>query len=350
MLLPKDFDELLKRGDLDELKAIFDACDLNARDRDFKQPTLAFDECPDALACWLVAQGANLAATDAWGATPLHTRSWSRQGRIAILLELGADIHSHSPTGGSPLRGGTPLHAAAFGHNVENVRLLLDRGAQVDSLDDAGLTPLELALRYCENIHIEAMPTLAKSLLSAGARQTPRMKTFVEEIGKRFEFSREVFNPKFVDAFSDALSELYALFDVPPAPLRKLHDAKTSIVVEATDWREQHQELWELLVPGRGPAATVQGEVIRISGRIEYELDNNGGDNWDADFKRMADAFLKHIQKGNPLPPTELAEAAALIVEVKRKSGNVVRMCQLAVAWALLNPSPIMLKPPTYHR
>jgi hypothetical protein len=120
--------------------------------------------------------------------------------------------------------------------------------------------------------------------------------------------------------------------------------------VKAKTWQTQHQELWNLLVPSQGPAATVQGEVIRISGRIAHELEDNGGGNWDADFKRMADAFLEHLQGGKPLSPQELVEAAAIVAAVKRKTGDTARMAELAVKWVTQNPDPVKLNPPSYRR
>jgi len=62
--LPKDFEPMLERGSLAELKAVFDVCELDARGGYSKQTALAFDKCPDDLARWLVAQGADLSATD----------------------------------------------------------------------------------------------------------------------------------------------------------------------------------------------------------------------------------------------------------------------------------------------
>ena len=344
-LLPKNFQEMLVEGDMAKLQAVFDACDLNARGGYAKETALAFRECPDALARWLVAQGADLSAADAWGNTPLHTRSRSRQGGIDVLLELGADLHSDGAS------VGTPLHAAADSHAIENARLLLQRGAQVDARNREGLTPLELALRGCSNIDLEPMAPLAALLLEAGAKKTSRMKGFVEEIGKRFEFHRAKFNPDYVDAASDALDRLYALFDVPPVRRRQMHDGRSPIVVTASSWQAQHQELWDLLVPSQGHAATIQGEVIRISGRIAHELDGTGGANWDADFKKMADAFRRYVEAGNPLPPSDLADAAAVVNDVKRQCGDPARLCELAVAWVRLNPMPIELEtPPPYRR
>jgi len=342
--LPKDFELLLEKGTMAELKAVFDICEIDARGGYSKQTALAFDKCPDDLVRWLVALGADLSATDTWGNTPLHHRVRSRRSSIEVLLELGADVNSASSS------IGTPLHAAADSHNAAHARLLLQHGARANERNKEQLTPLELALRGCNNIDIENMVMLAKVLLDAGAEKTPRMKGFVEEIGKRFEFHRRGFAPECVDAVSRALDELYEIFDVLPVPRRQIHDGNSPVVVKAKTWQTQHQELWNLLVPPKGPAATVQGEVIRISGRISHELDGNGGANWDADYKTMADAFLDHVQSGKPLSPPDLAEAAAIVAEVKRNSGDTARMAELAVSWVMQNLDPVELKPPSYRR
>ena len=129
-----------------------------------------------------------------------------------------------------------------------------------------------------------------------------------------------------------------------------MHDGKALIITKATTAEARHQELWELLVPSGGAAATVQGEVIRISGRIAYELDGNGGVNWDVDFKQMADALLAHLGSGQSLPDLELTEAATIVSELKRQYGDTRRLSELAVEWVALNQKPVMLSAPTYSR
>jgi hypothetical protein len=120
--------------------------------------------------------------------------------------------------------------------------------------------------------------------------------------------------------------------------------------VNAKTWQTQHQELWNLLVPSQGPAVTVQGEVMRISGRIANELDDNGGVNWDADYERMAEAFLEYVQGGKPLAPSDLAEVAAIVAAVKGRTGDTARMAELAVKWVMQNPDPVKLDQPLYRR
>jgi hypothetical protein len=342
--LPKDFEELLTKGELPALKGVFDKCEVDARGGYSKQTALAYSQCPHELAAWLVAQGADLHATDTYGYTPLHSRSRSFHGNIKSLLDLGADVHHTGPS------IGTPLHVAADSHNVENAALLLEYGASVDALNKRSYTALEQALLTCNNINIVKTLALARLHLHAGARISPRMRELVTEIGKRFEFHRAGFDQDSVGEVSSALDELYLLFGVAPVAKRVLHDGKSPIHATATTWPTQHEELWQLLVPPSGPAATIQGEVIRISGRIAHELDGNGGGNWDSEYKKMADAFLTFVQEGQPLPDAELTEATRLVSDIKQKVGETDRLCELAVQWVLANPQPVSLPAIDYNR
>jgi hypothetical protein len=342
--LPKDFEELLNQGDLDRLKAVFDTCLVDARGSIWKHTTLAYSECPDDLARWLVEQGADLSAPDSYGSAPLYSRAGDRKGGLAILLELGADIH-HGEHG-----RGTALHTAADAGHIENVRVLLEHGARATALDSSGATPLAYALQRCSNLQIPRMVTIADMLLKAGDQITPELQERVTEIGKTFEFHRARFNPEYLDETDAALGRLYALFDVTPVGSRTMHDGVSLIVATAPRWEDRHQELWELLIPSQGTAGTVQGEVIRISGRIANELDGNGGINWDADYKRMADALLMHLSSGTPLPRTDIDEAATLTAQVKRRGDGAQRLCELAVNWVALNPAPVTLESPDYNR
>ena len=176
------------------------------------------------------------------------------------------------------------------------------------------------------------------------------MTSVVERIGADFEFHRSNFNPELIDATSAALERLYALFRAAAAPRRVMHDGKSPIVARAPDWPEQHAELWRLLVPSSGAAATVQGEVIRVSGRIHDELEGNGGINWDASYRKMADAFLIYVASGVSLDGPTLAAVSAIVADAKRKSGDPLRLCEYAVRWVAQNPTPIALPRPDYDR
>lgn len=364
--LPKEFDALIEAGDLDALKAVFDICEVDARGGYSKQTALAFRGCPEALTRWLVERGADLEAADQYGETPLHAQAGHGGGQVAVLLDLGADVHSGE--GGR----GTPLHRAADRGNVESARLLLARGARADARNDRGQTPLVYALERCSNIQITDRAEMAELLLGAiepapvpmrsftdrlfgrrpqvEPRVTAEMKALVTRIGTNFEFSRAGFNPDYLNETSAALDRLYALFDLPPVPRRVMHDGVAPIIAKAARWQDQHAELWEMLVPSSGASATVQGEVIRISGRIGDEILRNGGSNWDDDYRAMAKAFLAHVASGEPLSPALLDDAAAAMKSVKAGDGETERLCELAVAWVGLNPTPVPLAKPGYDR
>ena len=191
-------------------------------------------------------------------------------------------------------------------------------------------------------------------LLDAGAKKTPAMKENVENIGKDFEFHREGINPDYLEAADKGLAKLYGLFDVKPVAKRISHDGVSPIFVKEGTWEEQYEELWSFLIPSSGAAKTVQGEVIRIPGRVRDELDRNGGANWDRDYRKMLQALPQYLSLGNPLSDQELAETKELIAQVHGKDFDdeprLDRLCQLAIAWIEQNPEPLSLEVPNYKR
>jgi Ankyrin repeats (many copies) len=343
--LPKQFEALLEAGELEPLRRVFDACEVDARGGYGKQTALSFDLCPDELARWLAAQGANVNAVDTWGRTALHNRVRSRRSRIDVLFEIGCDVHASTPS----LE--TPLHTAAAAQNLESATALIAHGARVDARDREGLTPLELALHRCSNAALTDMAVLARRMLDAGALPTPVTKTCVRELGERFEFHRDGFAKDSVAAASAGLDSLYSLFDVPPVPRRQMYDGVSPIVVKPGTWQEQHEALWHQLVPSSGPANTVQGEVIRIAGRMADEIDRNGGVNWDEAYRAMAHAWLAHVQSGTALTPSQIEEASRIVGSLTRSArGDTNRLAELGVAWVAQNPRPVPHAKPSYHR
>jgi hypothetical protein len=59
-------------------------------------------------------------------------------------------------------------------------------------------------------------------------------------------------------------------------------------------WRD----LRDRLVPDRGQADTVQGELLRAAGRVSREHSANGCMNWNADFDRLCDFASDHLADG----------------------------------------------------
>ena len=337
--LPDNFEALLKEGDMDKLRAVYETCEINARwgGGSFKLTALAHKDCPDELALWLVAQGADMEISDTYGVSPLHARIGWQGDSLDVLLELGAD-----PNVGEGDKG-TPLHRAADRYNIEAARKLLAHGARIDALDNDNLTPLAYTLQRCSSRDLERLAPFAAFMIEAGAKRTPNMKTFVARHGKEFELRGDDYEADAVDAVSDAVNILYELFNVPPAPRRTKYDGKSPIIVKADTWQGRHNALWELLVPSSGAAATVQGEVIRISGKIDRELAGNGGANWDKEYKKLAKAFLGYIQMGTPLPKETVKEVRTLVRRMNCHTDDAERLAELAVDWVALNSAPLTI-------
>ena len=345
--LPKDFDQLLEHAPLADLIAVFDVCELEATGGYSKSTALGFYNCPDDLVRWLVEQGADVDARDQYQRTALHHRSSSGKGGVDLLLDLGAEIEAQD------YQGDTPLHAAIKSHKADALAALIRRGANTTARSRQGYSQLHLTLLTTSNADIEATAKVTQILLEAGSQVDDAMRSEVQRIGREFEFHRAGFNPDYLVATDTALATLYRLLNVTPVGARKTHDGLTAIVVTETDWPAQHQKLWELLVPSSGAATTVQGEVIRISGRISIEINDNGSANWDADFKKMLNALVGHMGSAVPLSDLDLAEARTLAAALKNGTDAAEhsdRLRELAVCWVIANPQPMPLSTPSYRR
>lgn len=236
---------------------------------------------PDELVIWLVEQGLDINIPDYYGATPLHRQVTMGRDTVKLLLELVADI-------GKPnTYGETPLHVAAEFFHPKTVKYLLEKGANVNVENDMGRTPLASVLMVCRGIYIAQTAEIATMLVEAGAKKTSAMKEKVEQIGKDFEFHRESIHPDYIEGADKGLAKLYELFDVKPVEKRLTHDGVSPIELVEGSWEEQYEQLRSFLIPSSGAAKTVQGEVIRIPGRVRDELDRNGGVNWDRDYRKM---------------------------------------------------------------
>ena len=347
--LPKEFKDLMDEGNIEALKAVYDRCELTAHDGRFSLCTpLHMGGVPDELVIWLVEKGLDINVPDYYGATPLYRQAILGRDTVKLLLELGADIEKPNTY------GDTPLHMAAEFFRPKTVKFLIDKGANVNVENDMGRTPLASVLMVCRGIYIAQTAEIASMLLEAGAKKTSKMKERVEQIGKDFEFHRESIHPDYIEAADKGLTKLYELFDVKPVEKRLTHDGVSPIKLVEGSWEEQYEELWSFLIPSSGAAKTVQGEVIRIPGRVRDELDRNGGANWDRDYRKMLQALPQYLSLGIPLSDQELAETKGLIAQVHGKDFDdeprLDRLCQLAIAWIKQNPEPLLLEKKSYKR
>ena len=336
--LPANFDELIESKDLDALKAVFNECELNAYERrSFNKPALSFYDVPLELMDWLIAQGADINVKDEYDRTPLHYHAQVNDiERVTLLLEKGADIEAIAQY------DETPLHAA--GYHPEVTALLIAKGANVKAKDDMKHNLMEAMLYSVQSIDVSKAAKTAELYLKAGLKPTKFAKEQITRIGEDFEFHRNNFNIEYLEETDAGLQQLYKLFGVPPLPHRIQHDGKSPIVLTGNIWEARYEQAWALLVPSSGSAITVQGEVVRIVGRVNDELLRNAMGNWNKEYRKMLTAMSGYLQQGNALSEKELAEVADIQKHILEDDGTgTQRLCELATAWVVQNPKPIAL-------
>lgn len=347
--LPKNFGELIEHKDIENLKKVFDTCELDARGGYGKSTALSFYNIPNELVRWLVEHGSDIDAIDTYERTALHNHAMTRSGNITIFLELGANVNAIDYS------GDTALHfASGSSFNVAGVKKLIEYGAKTDALNNAKQTPLEYALQRANNINIVDLVAISDIFLKINNNITQSMKDAVIRRGEDFEFHRGNFNKDYLKDTDEALTKCYEIYDIVPIKKRIMHDGVSPIYVNGTTWQQQYEELWELLIPSSGSAKTVQGEVVRISGKVRDEIYRNGGANWDADFRKMLDKFSNYLSSGISLQNDELEQAGLIIKHIRKNgSGEIDELnflSELATKWVLINPNSILLDKPNYKR
>lgn len=138
---------------------------------------------------------------------------------------------------------------------------------------------------------------------------------------------------------------------------KSVHDGVSPIIVPDGDEDKAFQALWDYLVPPRGKAQTAQGEIIRIAGRVQYEFLDNGCINWDEDFQKMLDAFLKYLQLGNGFSGKDI-KIAEVLVQLLKENGEkgliddnlTTVLCSCAMTWVRQNTEVIAPLKAEYSR
>ena len=70
----------------------------------------------------------------------------------------------------------------------------------------------------------------------------------------------------------------------------------------------------------QGKFATLHGEVVRIAGRVCYEIYNNGGVNWGRSFTALLGAVRGHPLPGLPMSSSFAARAEVAVASLKGRT------------------------------
>ena len=84
-------------------------------------------------------------------------------------------------------------------------------------------------------------------------------------------------------------------------------------------YQNEYDELWEKLVPPSGQAATLQGELVRVIGRLTDEAYRNGNINWNFGnaYWLFSEFLARHLEDPKVFTPEELTEIRLDIHQIR---------------------------------
>jgi hypothetical protein len=256
---------------------------------------------------------------------------------VRLLLDRGAEVNAAEER-----QQWTALHFAARDNGSEIVGILLEAGADATAVEAEGNTPLHhCLLGKCD---LDAV----KLLLEYGA--DPKRK------------NREGDSPIVMGKYSEdkalqkVLRETKAVHKKRPAAAKKSKPApkKKSPQKKEAAWIGEHRKLWKALVPARGPAQSLQGELIRLTGKLADEAYRNGNMNWRKEHERAWNFVGRSLRDPDLFSQKQLAEIDRHvqwiidhndIIPVEDKDSPYEVLSQRAVEWCLAHAKPISFRP-----
>ncbi|WP_246819682.1 ankyrin repeat domain-containing protein [Corynebacterium sp. HMSC076C10] len=252
--------------------------------------------------------------------------------RMKVLLEGGADTEA----GKYP-----PLFMAAKSHQPKAIALLLENGADLhrENRLGHGRTAFKEAVATADIDSLSRVLASIEVLLDAGSEIDDEAREEFTKFGRRYNRLSD----KQRDKYQPVMDRLYERIGADRPQEITPHDGHSDIIVPADkSINGQFRYLWNYLVPGGGPAATVQGEVIRIVGRLGYEALEMGYVNWDEDYAKMIDFWLETVGAAE--------DAMAVVKQRKAGEADIDALTEATIEWVTEHPQPIALGEVPYRR
>jgi hypothetical protein len=348
--LPENMSEIIESGDMEAFEEVFEDCELDAKTERGKETTniLSMDGLSVKHVRFLVESGFDLNSDCGYGYPAIAFQAGNR-AVLKYMVQSGANINCVLDE-----NNGSALFYAAMNNDARAVKNLLDFGASITPTKKYSKSSLlDKLLSTCSNSQIVDRLVVTKLLLGAGAVPTKETKQYASAIVENFENYREEINKDELNKYNKSNKELAGIFGVEVAPKTpEVNEPDKKIVVTKENWWEQFNELWNSLVPRRGPADTLQGEILRIIGKLSYEILDNGGENWDKDFQKMVWALQDYFSIPNDKAPGLAKEAVSLAGKLgkKSKAEDLDRLTEIAVKWIVANSEPLPLVKAEYER
>jgi len=119
---------------------------------------------------------------------------------------------------------------------------------------------------------------------------------------------------------------------------------------------KEYGKLWRDLVPRRGQANTVQGELVRAIARLAVESYKNGNLNWNGSFRQLVTFLRKHLTDESVFDAPTIAQIKRDLADIgavgngsqgydyPKGEDPYDRVTDRVVEWCQKNPKPIRLK------
>ena len=357
--LPADIEQIIASGDVEAVAHAVERCEVGVYLRGSAyEPRLMHFPASEEITDFLLARGEDINSRDRYERTPIHARVSSRcLDQIPMLIARGGDINARDTS------DQTALFGVVERFPVADVSRMIAWGADplvvADSRVYGKATLVENVVSWHNFLDAPRALAVIRLLLSVGAPVGEHVPTALWSMDRtRCTFIThglpDYLSQSRVDEASAALSELCALFGVEQREAQRAPVVGERLELDpSVPALRQYGELWDLLVPDSGQCRTLQGEVIRIAGRVGHEVYDNGGINWDRSFGKLLDQYLRVVASGVSLPPDSLSRAEAAVASLKGRSMShqaVDDITELAVEWVRLNPVLVELDLPDVDR
>ena len=357
--LPADIEQIITSGDVEAVAHAVERCEVGAYLRGSAyEPRLMHFPASEEITDFLLARGEDINSRDRYARTPIHARVRSRcLDQIPMLIARGGDINARDTS------DQTALFGVVERFSVADVSRMITWGADplvvADSRVYGKATLVESVVAWHNFLDTPRALAVIRLLLSIGAPVGERVPTALRSMDRmRCTFIThgltDHLSQSRIDEASAALSELCALFGVEQREAQRAPVVGERLELDpSVPALRQYGELWDLLVPDSGQCRTLQGEVIRIAGRVGHEVYDNGGINWDRSFGKLLDQYLRVVSSGVSLSPDSITRAEAAVASLKARSmntGDVDEITTLAVEWVRLNPVLVELDLPDVGR
>jgi ankyrin repeat protein/beta-lactamase regulating signal transducer with metallopeptidase domain len=287
-------------GDLDRVKSFIDrGTEVDTKD-EIGWTALFWAACggQQEVAEFLIAKNADINASDGKDRTLLHQAAQARTDAVKLvelLIAKGIDVNAKTDS-----RKNTPLHLASSAGNKQAAELLISKGAEIDSKDSNGHTPLHLThdkalveLLVSKGADVNAENSIAFTRytpLHHAAMRDADIAEFLIDHGAEVDAASGSFGrtPLHQAVITGKPRIVELLIDKGADP--NLSDRMPGITPLAWAVRQSHPEIVGLLIT-KGADINAENSL----GRTAFDTAEEKGDT------RIVDILRKHgAQKGSP--------------------------------------------------